>query len=70
MLKLVGVDWLPEVVPWSGVMAVSHWISFTRVMRHAQLLCDQLGLRGKNALAKIALAGIGGDRAVGADGQP
>ena len=31
-LKLVGVVWLPEVVPWSGVMAVSHSISFTRVM--------------------------------------
>ena len=23
-LKLVGVDWLPDVVPWSGHTAVSH----------------------------------------------
>ena len=31
VLKLVGVDWLPEVVPSSGVIAVSHMISFTLV---------------------------------------
>src|ERR1044071_1894114 len=26
VLKLTGVDWLPDVVPWSGVTAVSHSI--------------------------------------------
>src|SRR6478672_9461031 len=29
-LKFVGVDWLPDVVPWSGATDVSHWINFTR----------------------------------------
>src|ERR1044071_3214860 len=29
-LKFVGVDWLPDVVPWSGATDVSHWISLTR----------------------------------------
>src|SRR3984885_5351570 len=38
--------------------------------RYAQFLCDQLRLRGKDALAKIALPGIGGDGAIGTDCQP
>ena len=37
---------------------------------HAQFLGNELGLRSKDALTKIALAGIGGDGAVGAYGQP
>ena len=32
-MKFVGVDWLPDVVPWSGVTAVSHWITRMRSMR-------------------------------------
>ena len=37
---------------------------------HAQFLGNELGLRSKDALTKIALAGIGGDGSVGAYGQP
>jgi hypothetical protein len=29
-LKFAGCDWLPDVVPWSGQIDVSHMISFTR----------------------------------------
>ena len=38
--------------------------------RHRQLLGDELNLRRVHALAELALAGIRGDAAVGADGEP
>ena len=31
-LKFAGCDPAPDVVPWSGVMPVSHWISRTRLI--------------------------------------
>jgi hypothetical protein len=38
--------------------------------RHVELLGDELDLRGEDALAEVALAGVRGDPAVGADGEP
>ena len=69
-LKLVGVDWLPDVVPWSGVIGCVALNQFYAGDRDAQLLRDQLGLSGKDALPEVALSGVRGDGAVGADGQP
>ena len=40
------------------------------VERHADFLGDQLHLRGVEALPELALAGVRGDDAVGADGDP
>ena len=38
--------------------AVSHWISVTRSSGTRQLFGDQLRLRGVDALAELALAGV------------
>ncbi len=38
--------------------------------RNGQLLGDQLHLHREDALPQLALAGVGGDAAVGADGEP
>jgi hypothetical protein len=38
--------------------------------RHAKLLGDHLDLRRVHPLAELALAGVGGDAAVGGDGEP
>ena len=40
------------------------------IERHRELLGDQLRLRGVDALTELALAGVGGDAAVGGDRDP
>jgi hypothetical protein len=45
-LKFVGVDWLPEVVPWSGQTAVS-LDQPDAIERDGELLGDQLHLRSE-----------------------
>ena len=69
-MKLVGVDWLPDVVPWSGADRRVALDQRDAVERNRELLGDQLRLRGGDALAELALAGVGGDAAVGGDGDP
>ena len=43
---------------------------FHAIEGHAKFFGDQLGLRGDDALAEFFLAGVGGDAAVGGDGDP
>ena len=69
-MKFAGCDWLPDVVPWSGQIDVSHMTSFTRSDGHRKLLGNQLGLGGLNALSELALAGVRRDAAVGGDADP
>jgi hypothetical protein len=38
--------------------------------RHGELFGDQLNLRREDALAELAFARVGGDAAVGGDGEP
>ena len=38
----IWIDRLPQVVPWSGVSAVSPWMSVDHAQRHVELLGDDL----------------------------
>ena len=60
---------LPQVVPWSGVSAVSPSTTLHRAERHVELLGAHLRERGAHAGAEIDLAGIERDPAARVDGK-
>jgi hypothetical protein len=70
VLKLVGVDWLPEVLPWSGVTEVVALDELHAVDRDTQLLCNELCLRREDALPEVTLSSAGRDHSIGTYGEP
>ena len=63
----IWMERLPQVVPWSGVSAVSPWMSLIMAQRHVELLGDDLRQRRRDAGAEIDLAGIDRHHALGVD---
>ncbi len=70
LLKLVGCDCAPDVVPWSGVFVGVALEQRDALALYLQLLGDQLRLRGEPAGAQLALPGVRHDPAVRADRDP
>ena len=69
-MKFVGCDCAPDVVPWSGVIEVSHCTSFTRLNGTHSSSAISWVCAVKQTVTKLTLACVCSDGAVGVDRDP